>query len=51
MKSVTKTANERRKLREEIVKSSVASFKIEGIHISNEIAAATLKKIEANLGK
>ena len=38
-------------LREKILKSMVASFKIEGINISNAAAAASLKKVELNLGK
>ena len=37
--------------REEILRSVVASFRIEGINISAEQALATLKKVEANLGK
>ena len=37
--------------REEILRSVVASFRIEGINISEEQALATLKKVEANLGK
>jgi hypothetical protein len=38
-------------LREKILKSMVASFKIEGINISNSAAVASLKKVELNLGK
>jgi hypothetical protein len=34
---------------QEIVKSMVASFKIEGIHISEEDAAASFKRLEAGL--
>lgn len=37
--------------REEILKSLLASFKIEGIDIPAQVAAATLKKLELNLGK
>ena len=38
-------------LREEILDSMRHSFKIEGIHISESTAQATLKKVELNLGK
>ena len=38
-------------LREQILASMLASFKIEGISIPAEAAIATLKKIELNLGK
>jgi hypothetical protein len=38
-------------LREEILKSMLSSFKIEGIHISGSDAAAKLKKVELTLGK
>jgi hypothetical protein len=38
-------------LRIEIMKSMLASFKIEGISISNESATAALKKIEVSLEK
>lgn len=44
-----KTANVKQNsklLREKIVESMVASFRIEGIVISPEKAAATLKKLE-----
>ncbi len=44
----SKTSKE---LRQEILDSMVASFKIEGINISNNIAISTLKKLEATLGK
>ena len=37
--------------REEILRSLLASFKIEGIDISDTAAAAMLKKLEINLGK
>lgn len=38
-------------LRQQIMKSAVASFKIEGIKISSETATKTLKKIEAKMAK
>ena len=38
-------------LREEILKSMLASFKIEGIVISHELALKALKKVEFSLGK
>ncbi|GAA3988805.1 hypothetical protein [Mucilaginibacter dorajii] len=38
-------------LREDILKSMVASFKIEGIHISDQKASAALKRVELSLGK
>ena len=38
-------------LREEILKSALSSFKIEGIYISEPDAAASLKKVELTLGK
>ena len=37
--------------REEILKSLLASFKIEGIFISDQVATAMLKKLEITLGK
>ena len=37
--------------REQILRSALASFKIEGINISAAQAQATLKKVEASLGK
>jgi len=37
--------------REEILKSLLASFKIEGIDIPAQVAAAALKKLDLNPGK
>jgi len=52
MKSkIDKNIKQNDSLREDILKSMVASFKIEGIHISPEKALASLKKVELNLGK
>jgi len=36
-------------LRAQILKSMVASFKIEGIHISDDAAASSLKRISVSL--
>jgi len=52
MKSkVVKTAKINDALKEDILKSMIASFKIEGIHISADSAAASLKRIETKRGK
>lgn len=52
MKSKAKIpAKKQKPLREEILHSARASFKIEGIHISAVDAKATLKKVELSLGK
>jgi len=49
----TKEAKPRNKknLREQILQSAIASFSIEGIKISKEMALETLKKVEFSLGK
>ncbi|KAF2511230.1 hypothetical protein [Flavobacterium foetidum] len=49
MKSVDKKSN--KVLRKQVLKSAVASFKIEGIDISKKEALNALKKVELNLGK
>lgn len=36
-------------VRQEILRNMLASFRIEGIHISDEVAVALLKKIELRL--
>ena len=51
MKSATKKVNETNQLREQILKSMIASFKIEGIDIPLSVAEKTLKRVELNLGK
>lgn len=52
MKSKLKlTSNTSKILREQILNSMIASFKIEGITISDENAKEMLKKIEPTLGK
>ncbi len=52
MKNIPVKTNKKDKLvREQILQSMVASFKIEGIHISADSANAALKKVELNLGK
>ena len=37
--------------RQEILRSMLDSFRIEGLHISEQVAAALLKKIEIRLAK
>lgn len=52
MKSkVKKTSKKDRSRRERILRSMMASFKIEGINISSDAAFDALKKVELNLGK
>jgi hypothetical protein len=52
MKSKSKkTEKKNSPLREEILRSMLHSFKIEGIHISESNAFASLKKVELSLGK
>ncbi len=51
MKSTSKKSKNGHSLREEILKSLMASFKIEGIEIPLSVAEKTLKKVELNLGK
>lgn len=43
--------NEKQLLREQIMNSAVASFKIEGIKISKSATLSALKKVELNLEK
>jgi hypothetical protein len=50
MKSRKKTMTDK-SLREQILQSLIASFKIEGIDIPAQFAAAALKKLELSLGK
>jgi hypothetical protein len=52
MKSkIDKNIKQNDSLRKDILKSMIASFKIEGIYISPEKALASLKKVELNLEK
>jgi hypothetical protein len=51
MKSTPKKDNKIGNLREQILKSLIASFKIEGIDIPLNVAEQTLKKVEINLGR
>ena len=51
MKSASKKASSVSSLREQILKSMIASFKIEGIDIPLSVAEKTLKKVELNLEK
>jgi hypothetical protein len=46
-----KSSKTSKELRQEILNSMIASFKIEGITISSDIATTTLKKLEVTLGK
>lgn len=50
MKRVTKKANTS-EIQADILKSALASFRIEKIHISPEQATATMRKIETMLAK
>ena len=45
-----KTAD-KKTLRAQILMSTLASFRIEGIHITKEAASETLKKVELSLGR
>lgn len=47
----TTIKNSKQLLRAQILKSAIASFKIEGINISTSAALAVLKKVELNLEK
>lgn len=51
MKSSSKKVNKVSALREQILKSLIASFKIEGIDIPLGVAEQTLNRIEPNLEK
>jgi predicted nuclease with RNAse H fold len=51
MKSNSKKSKNGHSLREQILKSLMASFKIEGIDIPLSVAEQTLKKVELKLGK
>jgi hypothetical protein len=46
-----KSPKTNKELRQEILNSMIASFKIEGINISSDFATSTLKKLEVTLGK
>jgi hypothetical protein len=47
----SKTVVKNKALRKEILQSAVASFKIEGIHVSGDKALAIFKKVEFSLEK
>jgi predicted nuclease with RNAse H fold len=51
MKPTFKKSKKGKSLREKILKSLMASFKIEGIDIPLNVAEKKLKKVELNLGK
>ena len=46
-----KTTKKDKSIRQQILQSTLASFKIEGINIPVDLALATLKKVELTLGK
>ena len=46
-----RTVKDKKNIRKQIMDSAIASFRIEGIHISKEAAIETLKKVELTLGK
>ena len=50
-KTTGKNQKNEQSLREQILYSMIASFKIEGIEISKQVANATLKKVSVSLGK
>lgn len=51
MKSKSKKAVKNKSLRQQILASMQASFKIEGINIPDDVALATLQKVELILEK
>jgi hypothetical protein len=51
MKSTSKKSKKGKSLRSEILRSLIASFKIEGIDIPLTVAEQTLKKVELSLEK
>ncbi|MBL0095579.1 MAG: hypothetical protein IPP46_03100 [Bacteroidetes bacterium] len=51
MKAIPKKSKDTQGLRDEILQSLIASFRIEGIDISLSVAKETLKKVEISLGK
>jgi len=48
---VKKDTKSSRQIHEQILRSMIASFKMEGINISSDLAMATLKKVELTLEK
>ena len=51
MKDKAKKSKGNKALRQQILQSMLASFKIEGINIPTDLALATLRKVELNLEK
>jgi len=51
MKGKEPKTNNKKVVREQILQSAIASFRIEGIKISKEMALEALKKVEFSLGK
>ena len=51
MNTKAKKGKNKKISREQIMQSALASFRIEGINISREMALLTLKKVELSLGR
>lgn len=51
MNTKSKKGKNKKTSREQIMQSAVASFRIEGINISKEMALVALKKVELSLGR
>jgi hypothetical protein len=51
MNTKSKKGKNKKISREQIMQSALASFRIEGINIPNEMALLTLKKVELSLGR
>lgn len=51
MNTKSKKGKNKKTSREQIMQSAVASFRIEGINISKEMALIALKKVELSLGR
>ncbi len=51
MKGNQKKGKDKKSSREQIMQSTLASFRIEGINIPKEMALIALKKVELSLGR
>ena len=51
MKTKEAKPKDKKIVREQIMQSAIASFRIEGIQISTQMALESLKKVESSLGK
>jgi len=51
MNTKSKKGKTKNTSREQIMQSTLASFRIEGINISKEMALSALKKVELSLGR